>query len=95
MIPLAPQEAWSRLPDPAKAIVREVSARREIHILEIMSQNRTFEVCHARFEVWAHLHNRRYSNCRIGRLFGRDPTSVINGLRRDAELRPRWLAAAE
>jgi chromosomal replication initiation ATPase DnaA len=94
MKPPSPFEAWSRLPDPAKAIVREVSERREIHILEIMGTSRTAPITQARFEIWSRLYDRHYSMPRIGHLFGRDYTTVLSGLRRHAALQP-GLEAAE
>lgn len=64
-------------------IIREVATARHLTRAQVVSASRVSEIVDARHEVWWLLHSRLgLSVSRIGRVFGRDHTTVAHGLRR-------------
>lgn len=69
------------------AIVREVAEQAGVAPHLVMGPSRKPNVCRARWAAMAALQERMGDKSwRIGRLFARDHTTVIHGLRRHAEL---------
>jgi chromosomal replication initiation ATPase DnaA len=75
------------LPTRIRALVREVAERHEINPFDICGQSRLQKICLARFEVWSILSEEAPKKTlnQIGRMFGRDHTSVLYGIRRHRE----------
>lgn len=51
----------------------------------IMGRSRIREAAYVRFAIWHALHNHGLSYSQIGRRFGRDHSSVLEGCRRAAQ----------
>jgi len=65
-------------------LVREICRRRGITLDELCGTTRTRSISRARHETWAAIHalpHRHYSYAEIGRLFGRDHSTVLLGIR--------------
>lgn len=64
-------------------IIKEVSLKHHVSVEEIVSQIRSAWVVAARFEAMYRIREERHlSWAQIGRLFGRDHTSVLHGWRK-------------
>lgn len=81
-----------RLPPRALAIAQAVAAKHDVTLRDLTGPSRYKTHCRARFEFWARLYTLRtsgghpaYSLTRIGRLCGRDHTTVLAGIRRYQE----------
>jgi chromosomal replication initiation ATPase DnaA len=62
--------------------IREICERRGVSVAEVMGRSRYKNVCSARKEVYAMLRDESLSYPVIGRMFGRDHTTVVDGVRR-------------
>ena len=72
----------------ARSIMACESAKRGYTVAEMRSPKRTFDISHARQEVMEALHLRTdLSLTQIGRMFNRDHTTVLHGLRAVAKRR--------
>lgn len=69
-------------------VIRQVASAHGVDVSELLGRCRDREVCLARWEAMATI-RARFSDSllMIGRLFGRDHTSVMHGLRRFEEIR--------
>lgn len=73
----------------ARYVTEAVCARRQVPIEAVMGRNRNKWVSWARFEIWSILVRTpdmpllsTYAAKNVGRMFGRDHSSVMNGVRR-------------
>ena len=73
------------------AILESVAARHQVTVKEIMSADRTWRVIAARHEAMADVVEARpdWSYPKVGRLFGKDHTTVINALQKLGRWKPR------
>ena len=65
-------------------LVAEICRRRGVTLGELCGSTRTRSISHARHETWALIRGlpfRHYSYAEIGRLFGRDHSTVLLGIR--------------
>jgi hypothetical protein len=62
---------------------RSIAAQHGIDWRDIMSRSRIAPVARARRSVWLHFHRRGYSSCEIGRIFGRDHSTVLFGIKKE------------
>lgn len=71
-----PRSAWQR-------IAREVSLVTGVSLKEMRSSWRATHICAARHEAWWRMrHELSLSYPQIGRLWGRDHTTILNGVRK-------------
>ena len=70
--------------DKASAIVDEVCAKRQLDRIEVLSDRRSSDVAQARHEIWHRIYSElpNYSLPMIGRLFNRDHTTILHGIRK-------------
>jgi len=64
-----------------KAIVARALVKYGYHWTEILGKSRKQKVCEVRFEIWNDLQQAGYSLPQIGRLFNKDHTTVLSGIR--------------
>jgi chromosomal replication initiation ATPase DnaA len=62
--------------------IREICERRGVSVSDVMGKSRYKNVCSARKEVYVMLRGERLSYPVIGRMFSRDHTTVVDGVRR-------------
>lgn len=73
------------MPSQLSALLGEVAARRRLSRAEILSPHEHPYIVEARDEVWAlaqEANARIYSAAQLGRLFGRNHSTVLRGVRR-------------
>lgn len=58
-----------------------VAARHGVNWREIMGRSRMAYVARARRHCWLEFYRRGYSSCQIGRIFDRDHSTVLYGLK--------------
>lgn len=63
-------------------IIAQVCDRHGVAVEEVMGRSRFKRVCTARKEAYAMLREERLSYPAIGRMFGRDHTTVVDGVQR-------------
>jgi chromosomal replication initiation ATPase DnaA len=63
-------------------IIAQVCDRHGVAVEEVMGRSRFKRVCTARKEAYAMLREERLSYPTIGRMFGRDHTTVVDGVQR-------------
>jgi len=69
--------------DVRRRILAEVAAETGVPIAEMMGYSRMRPICEARWRAWHRLRTETNKSLKqIGDLFGRDHTTVMNGLRR-------------
>lgn len=69
-------------PPKMKAIAARVLAKHGKHWTDVFSTSRKQEICEVRFEIWSDMKDVGYSLQQIGRLFNKDHTTVLSGIRR-------------
>jgi chromosomal replication initiation ATPase DnaA len=79
----------------ARSIIREVAAEHGVTEQDITSSSTKRKAAHARHEVWRRLRevmvgNRPMSFTAIGRMFGRDHTTVMSGCDGRKRARPEY-----
>lgn len=74
--------------------VREVGARYGIALDVLLSDRRDRPTAWARFHCYAHLYERGMTASEIGRIFNRDHSTILHGIKRAEEFQynlfPRW-----
>ena len=65
-----------------RMIIAQVCDRHGVAVEEVMGRSRFKRVCTARKEAYAMLREERLSYPTIGRMFGRDHTTVVDGVQR-------------
>jgi chromosomal replication initiation ATPase DnaA len=65
-----------------EALCAKIAAKHGLTTAELYGHSKLKKLAHARFEVWACLHAHGMSTPRIGRIFGRDHSTIISGLKR-------------
>ena len=65
-----------------RMIIAQVCDRRRVTVEELMGRSRLKRVCTARKEAYVMLRQERLSFPTIGRMFGRDHTTVVDGVQR-------------
>lgn len=103
-------DSWRAPPAPpvvarvlvSKDIIAQTAFDHGISVPRMLSRSRQPCVAHARFDAMSRLRSvrrpdgkPRFSLPAIGAMFGRDHTTVLNGLRRWAEINAPALEAAE
>lgn len=69
----------------SRKIAQKMAERYGTTVDEIFGRRRFPEVVEARFHVWSVLNRQHgYSTARIGRIWGRDHTTVMHGLKKVA-----------
>lgn len=75
-------------------IVREIGERYNIGLRDLLSDQRRRPVAWARFHCYAELYSRGMTASEIGRVFNRDHSTILHGIKRAAEFQynmfPRW-----
>ena len=64
-----------------KAIAARVLVKHGKHWTDVFSTSRKQEICQVRFEIWSDMKDAGYSLPQIGRLFNKDHTTVLSGIR--------------
>jgi chromosomal replication initiation ATPase DnaA len=62
--------------------IEQICDRRRVTVEELMGRSRFKRVCAARKEAYVMLRQERLSFPTIGRMFGRDHTTVVDGVQR-------------
>ena len=62
--------------------IAQICERRGVTVDELMGRSRYKRVCSARKEAYAMLREEKLSYPTIGKMFGRDHTTVIDGIQR-------------
>lgn len=82
-----PIEVYTTPPGEWKEIVREVAEEHCVTVKEIMARDNSRRVSHARQECFSRVYDmrfcdgsRRFSTLQVGRLFGRDSTTILFGI---------------
>lgn len=75
-------------------IIREIGERYDIGLSALLSNERHRPVAWARFHCYAELYSRGMTASEIGRVFNRDHSTILHGIKRAAEFQynmfPRW-----
>lgn len=66
-----------------RAIAKHVCAEAGMKIPDIMGRSREAHLCRVRELIWFIAHENGVSLPQIGRVFGRDHTTILNGLRNE------------
>lgn len=64
-----------------RAIVAKVLVNHNYNWTEIVGKSRKQKICEVRFEIWSDLQLAGYSLPQIGRLFNKDHTTILSGIR--------------
>jgi len=64
-----------------REITREACAAAGQPIAEVMGKSRKAALCRVRERIWLQAYEAGYSSVRIGRVFDRDHTSILHGIR--------------
>lgn len=70
-----------RVPPKAKAVIGTVLSKYGMHWSAVISESRKQPLVHIRFEMWDLLSRTGYSLPMIGKMFGRDHTTILHGVR--------------
>lgn len=65
-----------------KMIIAQVCERRGVSVEEVLGRSRFKRICSARKEAYVRLREENLSYPTIGKMFGRDHTTVIDGVKR-------------
>lgn len=87
------EEAITILEPVGRNVIAAVARVFNIRVSRLMLPGQTWAPAHARAAAYRILRARGWSTTKIGKLFGRDHTTVMSGLRRAAKLYatdPRW-----
>jgi len=85
------EELYTRMPEAVREVVRRVADEFELDPLEVVSRRRTALIAGVRARVWAELYDRLgWSMNAIGKMFGRDHTSVRDALLRREQVDKGW-----
>lgn len=76
--------------DKAICLLCRVAMQHDCTLTEIFTRDRTQPIARARQHGYAALAERGWSQSRIGRLFGRDHSTVAHGIAQISEFQP-WL----
>jgi len=80
--------------EPTLEIVRETGERYDKGLSALLSNERHRPVAWARFHCYAELYSRQMTASEIGRVFNRDHSTILHGIKRAAEFQynmfPRW-----
>ena len=69
------------------AIAKQVSAETGVRLADIMGRSRLAYLCRIRELIWFIAHENGASLAQIGRVFGRDHTTVMSGIRNERKRR--------
>lgn len=64
-----------------REMTRQACAETGQPIPEIMGKSRKAELCRVRERIWLRAHEAGFSSAQIGRVFKRDHTSILHGIR--------------
>jgi hypothetical protein len=83
------QKVQIRMPVEARKIASKVLHRHQLTIQQAFCRSRAKFICDCRHEVWFALTANGYGYAQIGRMFGRDHTSIMHGVRKWREISGR------
>lgn len=78
--------------DVLRGICANVARKHGVTVEDLYSHDRTRAFAYARFEAWACLSAIGWSSAKIGRVFGRDHSTILHGLKKFHALAERAAA---